>query len=197
MSVPDNESDNEGIRKAPQPKQPPRRRDDPENDEAMIRVGGAVVRAVVTTRRKTTDSAGHTPFPGWAAPPGGAVILGVMLAWATAQSEKGFSWPATLIAAGCGFILGLVVWLCDKPSGRGKRLDVTDQGSFAGRFLALLSLVLFCLPFVGLVFASCAVFANWRRGSGWPWLVSRLAFALAFLLTAWFLSALLLADPKK
>jgi hypothetical protein len=44
--------------------------------------------------------------------------------------------------------------------------------------------------------AAAAVFANRRREAGWPWLVSRIAFVLAALISAMLLITLLLDRPR-
>ena len=135
---------------------------------------------------------GDTHFPHWATPVASPLVVGLLAALASCQSPEGFSLTVTLLGVATGFLLGMVLWFCDRPSGRGDFLDVSDQGSFMGRFFALLSCLFFCLPIVGVILSSLAVLTNWRRKAGWPWLVSRITFVIALFLSGTFAVALLL-----
>lgn len=191
MREPEHEPDEEGIRQQPRPIPRPKRPGDDDEDQTPLR--RAMGRRVVTTQQHSTGDPYQTHFPPWAGPVGGPLVIGLMSAYASYESEGRVSPTITLCGAAVGLALGTVVWLCDRPSGRGKSLDVTDQGTFIGRFLALLSAFLFFLPIVGLCLSGWAVFLNRRRGVGWPWLVSRVAFALASLISIWVVLAILLA----
>ena len=113
-------------------------------------------------------------------------IVGLLACIAFVVHSDQHAHRATAVYGGlaAGLAIGTIVWLCDRPSGRGQSLDVTDQGTFVGRLLALLSRFLFFLPVVGLVFTGIALYVNRRRSAGWPWLVSRITFALSALLSA-------------
>jgi hypothetical protein len=193
MREPDHEPDDEGIRQRPQrqPRKTPA--DDAEEPTPARRIlAGAVVR----TQQSSSNDPYQTHFPPWAGPVGGVLVFGSLAAYASFEREGQVSPTIALGGAAAGLFIGTIVWLCDRPSGRGKSLDVADQGTFVGRFLALLSGFLFCLPFIGLFLSGWAVYLNRRRSAGWPWLVSRVTFALAALLTVVFV-VLLLLDKRE
>ena len=186
MDNPERPPDGEGIRNTPssEPRlQQPNR----------INEGNNWVATPSHTRTSHTDS---SAMPGWAALLWGPLLCGLLAAGASSKtaSTDMLVWvPGGLTV---GLLIGGLVWLCDRPSGRGEALDVTDQGTFIGRVLAVLSALLFCLPYVGLVLAVGSVLANWRRRAGWPWLVSRIAFVLTALLSAW-VSVMIYLDKSR
>ncbi len=118
----------------------------------------------------------------------GAIFLTISL------KDQGKIVPELIGAGvGIGLVLGGLVWLCDRPSGRGTGLDVADQGTFIGRALAILSLFCCIFPIVGLGLSSIALWNNRRRNVGWPWRISWIAFGIAMLVTLVMLIILVLA----
>lgn len=82
------------------------------------------------------------------------------------------SWIFSIALGGTiGLIGGILVWIIDCPSG-------THPGSFAGRFAALLSLLLFWVPVLGLLSGVIAVFTN-PKGTGWSRFVGWLGCGLS------------------
>jgi hypothetical protein len=123
-------------------------------------------------------------------------VFGLIATNLSYEKTGGFSPAIVFTAAGAGLLIGLVVWFCYRPSGRGKFPDVSDQGTFLGRFLALVSSCFFWLPVIGLFLSGWAVFINRRRSAGWSWIVSRIAFVLAVLWSGVFVALLLFVVPK-
>jgi hypothetical protein len=189
------EPDDEAIRKQPQWAPRPKRPADGEEDLSPPR--RAMGRRVVTAQQHSTNDPHHTRFPPWAGPIVGVLVFGGLAAYVSYENEGRVSPTIALGGAAAGLAIGAIVWLCDRPSGRGKSLDVGDQGTFVGRFLALLSGFLFCIPIVGLLLSGWAVFLNRRRSAGWPWLVSRVTFALAAVLSAAFVVLLVVEQLNR
>jgi hypothetical protein len=98
--------------------------------------------------------------------------------------------------AALGLLAGGVIWLLEpSPSkwasirsagGDFRATEPTAAASahevFVGRFMTLLSITLFCLPFVGLVLGIGAVWATWKT-RGWLRFVSWTGAVLAAIVT--------------
>jgi cytochrome c biogenesis protein CcdA len=80
-----------------------------------------------------------------------------------------------------GMLAGGLVALADRPTRKaktGKGEEKGDKGTFAGRFIALLSLFLWWVPFFGLIFGAWAFLTN-RHGTGWGRVVAWIGFVLS------------------
>jgi hypothetical protein len=148
-------------------------------------------------------------LPRWSGPFVGAV-LGTLLALQGASGieariREGDDVLERLIGgAGLGFLAGIVIWLLDPPPRPGPFIwtresgivqtesDATAAGSLVGRVLALVSILLFCLPPLGLGLGIAAVVMN-RRVVGWPRTVSWIAMSLSVILSIAFVIVLVLA----
>jgi Na+-driven multidrug efflux pump len=147
-------------------------------------------------------------FPRWAAPLAGAgagAILGLRAARRDGQGIK----PEWVIGSTVlGLLAGCVVWLLERPDAGpapaagdardGSVRDLSQPGSrvraVAGAVLALLSIVLVCVPVAGLALAAVAVLAT-RKDQRWPWAVSTVAVLLSAGLNIAYLLAVVLAGP--
>jgi hypothetical protein len=104
-------------------------------------------------------------------------------------------WQWILGGAVVGGFGGVLVWLVDHPAPKPQFGDISvyrspgawdaaespaEPGSLIDRALALLSVLFFVFPIVGLVVALVAFYAN-RRTSGWPRSASRIALALSLI----------------
>jgi hypothetical protein len=154
-------------------------------------------RRVVASQQSPTGDPYHTRFPPWAGPIVGVLVFGGLAAYVSFENEGQVSPVVAFVGAAVGLAIGTVVWLCDRPSGRGVAGDVGDQGTFFGRFVALLSALMFWLPLVGLLLSGWAAYLNRRRSAGWPWVVSRVALALAALVSVAIAVLMLLAGLRR
>jgi hypothetical protein len=137
-------------------------------------------------------------FPRWAAPFVAAALVGF-------SCLKIAGLPGALIGAAAGFGLGLVVYLLDQPASTESNLEAeSDSGNgsetpavsatLVGRFLALLSLLLFYFPILGLILSLVAVFMN-RGTQGWSLAVSYVCLILASLINITFLVLFVIIPP--
>jgi hypothetical protein len=172
----------------------------PQMTEAAPPVKGDVDEDVISvqTDKAGSPSAGkELALPSWSAPVGLPLVFATIAAYLSYKETSAVSPALAFGAAVFGLMVGTVVWVCDRPSGRGGRLDVSDQGTMPGRFLALASLFISCIPFLGAIISGWAVFTNRRRTAGWPRAVSQFAFALALLWSAVCTVLILLSGPKR
>jgi hypothetical protein len=111
-------------------------------------------------------------------------------------------WQWILGGAVVGGFGGVLVWLVDHPMPEPPIGDATAGGfspaegagessSLIGRALALLGVLLFVLPIVGLGVCLAAYYAN-RRTSGWTRSASRAALALSLISTVGLLALIAL-----
>ena len=78
----------------------------------------------------------------------------------------------------------------DPASYAGSRANHAEPQTLLGRFLAIVSALLFIFPMLGLILGIAATWKNWRV-RGWPRVVSRIALGLAIVPTGFGVYALL------
>jgi hypothetical protein len=137
----------------------------------------------------------NVTFPRWTAPLVGAG-LGALLALRAARRERQpMAWDWLIGGATLGLVAGGLIWLLDRPAPRRKGAVAetseaveqppsasAEQGSLVGRVLALLSILLFCAPFLGFVLGVAAILINSRDG-GWSRTVGWIATGLSLVVT--------------
>jgi hypothetical protein len=143
-------------------------------------------------------------FPAWAGPvvaPVVCAILAVQVHFRFARMDPrpppGTPVQWGLGGAAAGFALGLLIWLLDRPSSPPAGLGVEErcpearrqESSLLSRFLALLAVLLCCVPFVGLGLSLLALFLNWNS-FGWARTCSRVGLVLSSLSLSLFLLVL-------
>jgi MFS family permease len=145
----------------------------------------------------------YESFPRWTAPFVTPALAGAIAYWVSAREGRTVSWTATLVAAGIGFFVGLLIAVADTPAkkkpvarvvwkaGVGPTLETPPEletepeaapESMIGPFLSLLAILLFCAPVIGFVLSCLAVF-ECRKRVGWPKTLSRVAFVLSLFIT--------------
>jgi len=139
----------------------------------------------------------------------GAVAGGFLGARAARRQGEGFS--PTWLAGGAilGVVAGLFVSLLDRPRAEGERsseekqafeggqaagIQTQSSGSLIARFLAVLTVLLCWVPFVGLILGGVAWLLN-RNVQGWPKTASRIGTFIAVLITV-LLTILMVWNPS-
>jgi hypothetical protein len=129
----------------------------------------------------------------WLAPWIGAFFCTLIGFKETANDPNPWPWIGMLTIF--GFVCGCFICLLDpKQSGKQKGGSPEDpdqeaestqanRGSLVGRSLAVLTLIVFYIPFLSLVMGIVAICLNWRCG-GWPRIVSVLGAAMALCVSA-------------
>lgn len=135
---------------------------------------------------------GNTRYPRWAGPLVGA-SLGASVGLRLSLKQFGRpSWRFIGVGALIGCAFGVLVWALDRPAppvssledeldglpAHWPHVDQAPPGRLVGRFLALLSMLLFVVPIIGLLLSFAAVLAN-RRTQGWSLAISRVCVMLA------------------
>ncbi len=93
-------------------------------------------------------------------------------------------WTPVFASAGLGLVGGVLALLAD-PSPSEIPDDFSVRPTFSANVLALLGLLAFFMPFIGLALSALAISAN-RRIRGWAWYLAWLAFLLSCGMTSMF-----------
>jgi hypothetical protein len=121
----------------------------------------------------------------WVAPWLGALVFG-LVSYSAAKDEPN-PWNWVLAGVGLGFVCGGFVFLLDPRQSQNRhsatpmdpeQVTQSIRGSVVGRSLAVLTLIVFYIPFLSLVMGIVAICMNWRCG-GWPRSVSMIGTVLA------------------
>jgi hypothetical protein len=143
-------------------------------------------------------------FPAWAGPivaPVVCAVLAVQVYFRLARMDPppppGTAVQWGLGGATVGFALGLLIWLLDRPSSRPAGLGIEEhfpetrrqESSLLSRFLALIAVLLCCVPFIGLGLSVLALLLNWKS-SDWTRTCSRVGLVLSSLSLILFLVVL-------
>jgi hypothetical protein len=129
----------------------------------------------------------------WRAAPLVGTAVGIYLGFQVANDEFTL-WMALFVGGVLGLFSGILIWLLDRPVIRRKKVEVDgetqtlrieDESEFAHKLLALLSIAVCILPFIGLIFGVGAVIAGWGK-PGWFRLVSWVGTVLSAVITIFF-----------
>jgi MFS family permease len=136
----------------------------------------------------------NSSFPRWSAPIIGPIVGGAIAIW-VALEQGLMSWLGALaLGAALGLAAGLLIWLNDAPRANAPRpIDPArfdpeaspELGRYELHFLwivAVLSVLLFWVPLIGLVMGIIAFAVNYRYQGG-PKIVSSVGLMLSLLLT--------------
>lgn len=136
----------------------------------------------------------NTSFPRWSAPLIGPIV-GASIAAAAGREAGPAGWLGALACgAALGLAAGVLIWINDAPRYKPPRpydpmrFDpeaVPEKGRYESHFLwifAVLSVLLFCMPAIGLLTGIIAFAINYRYG-GAALFVSTVGLMLSLLLT--------------